>query len=128
MGKATENIRDPKIRAYFEEIMEESSHTVELSADELEEGVRQFDDGIRKAMEEVDRQIFRSRLGDVPEAISFSYIAKKYFGKSRGWLMQKVNGNTVNGKQATFTEEERRQFRAALQDISKQISDAALAF
>ena len=108
--------------------MEESSHTVELSADELEEGVRQFDDGIRKAMEEVDRQIFRSRLGDVPEAISFSYIAKKYFGKSRGWLMQKVNGNTVNGKQATFTEEERRQFRAALQDISKQISDAALAF
>jgi len=128
MEKATENIRDPKIRAYFEEIMEESSHTVELSADELEEGVRQFDDGIRKAMEEVDRQIFRSRLGDVPEAISFSYIAKKYFGKSRGWLMQKVNGNTVNGKQATFTEEERRQFRAALQDISKQISDAALAF
>ena len=128
MEKATDNIRDPKIRAYFEEIIDKRDHTVQLTADELEEGVMQFDDGMRKAMEEVDKQLFRARLGDVPEAISFSYIAKKYFGKSRGWLMQKVNGNTVNGKQAAFTEDERKQFRAALQDISKQLSAAALAF
>lgn len=128
MEKPTNNITNPKIKAYFEEIIEKRDHTVNLSADELEEGVRQFDDGLREAMEEVDRQIFRSKLGDVPEAISFSYIAKKYFGKSRGWLMQKVNGNTVNGKQAAFTEDERKQFRAALQDISKQLSAAALAF
>lgn len=128
MEKATDNIRDPKIRAYFEEIIEKRDHTVQLTADELEEGVMQFNNGMRKAMDEVDKQLFRARLGDVPEAISFSYIAKKYFGKSRGWLMQKVNGNTVNGKQATFTEDERKQFRAALQDISKQLSAAALAF
>jgi hypothetical protein len=128
MKKATDNIRNPKIRAYFEETTEGRAHTVKLSADELEEGVNQFDEGLRQAMSEVDEKLFRSRLGEVPEAISFSYIAKKYFGKSRGWLMQKVNGNTVNGKQAVFTEEERRQFRAALQDISKQLSIAALAF
>jgi hypothetical protein len=42
--------------------------------------------------------------------------------------MQKVNGNTVNGKQAAFTDAERKQFREALQDISKQLSTAALAF
>ena len=128
MEKATDNIRDPKIRAYFEEIIDKRDHTVQLTADELEEGVMQFDDGMRKAIEEVDKQLFRARLGDVPEAISFSYIAKKYFGKSRGWLMQKVNGNMVNGKQAAFTEDERKQFRAALQDISKQLSAAALVF
>lgn len=128
MKKATDNIKDPKIRAYFEETTEGREHTVKLSADELEEGVNQFDEGLRLAMREVDEQIFRSRLGEVPEAISFSYIAKKYFGKSRGWLMQKVNGNMVNGKQAAFTEDERKQFRAALQDISKQLSLAALAF
>ena len=128
MKQITDNIKNPKTRAYFEEITEGREHTVKLSADELEEGVVQFDEGIRKAMEEVDRQIFRARLGEVPEAVSFSYIAKKYFGKSRGWLMQKVNGNIVNGKQASFTEDERKQFRAALQDLSKQLSVAALAF
>ena len=30
------------------------------------------------------------------KALSLSYIAQKYFGKSRAWLMQKVNaGNSV---------------------------------
>lgn len=125
------NIKDPKIRAYFEDVTEKRTPSTTLSADELEEGVNQFIDGIDKALAEGKEMIARTRLakyGDVPEAISFSYIAKKYFGKSRGWLMQKVNGNMVNGKQAAFTEDERRQFRAALQDISKQLSAAALAF
>ena len=99
-----------------------------LTADEYEEGVSQFIDGLDTALAQADEMIARAKLGDVPEAISFSYIAKKYFGKSRGWLMQKVNGNMVNGKQAAFTEDERKQFRAALQDISKQLSIAALAF
>ena len=90
--------------------------------------MNQFIDGLDKVLAEDSEMIARARLGDVPEAISFSYIAKKYFGKSRGWLMQKVNGNIVNGKQASFTADERRQFRAALQDISKQLSLAAQAF
>ena len=99
-----------------------------LTADEYEEGINQFVDGMNIALAQADDIIARAKLGDVPEAISFSYIAKKYFGKSRGWLMQKVNGNTVNGRQAAFTEDERKQFRFALQDISKQLSIAALAF
>lgn len=131
MENPVNSIKDPKIRAYFEEITEQRPHATALSGDELEEGVNQFVDGLDKVLAEGEEMIARARLakmGDVPEAISFSYIAKKYFGKSRGWLMQKVNGNTVNGKQAAFTEDERRQFRAALQDISKQLSLAALAF
>ena len=40
--------------------------------------------------------------------------------------MQKVNGNTVNGKTAAFTESERQQFREALQDLSKRISAIAM--
>ena len=131
MENPVNSIKDPKIRAYFEEITEQRPHTTVLSAAELEEGVNQFVDGLDKVLAEGEGMIARARLamlGDVPEAISFSYIAKKYFGKSRGWLMQKVNGNTVNGRQAAFTEDERRQFRAALQDISRQLSIAALAF
>ena len=131
MENPVNSIKDPKIRAYFEDITEKRTPSTTLSADELEEGVNQFVDGLDKALAEGEEMIARARLaslGDVPDAISFSYIAKKYFGKSRGWLMQKVNGNIVNGKQASFTEDERKQFRAALQDLSKQLSIAALAF
>ena len=128
MERPTSNIKNPKIRAYMEAVTEGKPTTDKLTADEYEEGVSQFIDGLDTALAHADEMIARAKLGDVPEAISFSYIAKKYFGKSRGWLMQKVNGNMVNGKQATFTEDERKQFRAALQDISKQLSIAALAF
>lgn len=131
MENPVNSIKDPKIRAYFKDITEKKKTAVTLSGDELEEGVNQFIEGLDKAIAEGDEMIARAKLaklGDVPEAISFSYIAKKYFGKSRGWLMQKVNGNIVNGKQAAFTDEERKTFREALQDISKQLSTAALAF
>ena len=128
MERPTSNIKNPKIRAYMEAVTEGKPTTDKLTADEYEEGVSQFIDGLDTALAHADEMIARAKLGDVPEAISFSYIAKKYFGKSRGWLMQKVNGNMVNGKQAAFTEDERKQFRAALQDISKQLSIAALAF
>ena len=128
MEKATNHIKDKKIRAYFEDVTEGRKPSVKLTAEELEKGVIEFDKGMRKVIEEADEMIFRAKLGDLPEALSFSYIAKKYFGKSRGWLMQKVNGNMVNGKQAAFTEDERKQFRAALQDISKQLSIVAQTF
>ena len=128
MENPVNSIKDPKIRAYFEDITEKRKPATTLSGDELEEGMNQFIDGLDKVLAEGSEMIARARLGDVPEAISFSYIAKKYFGKSRGWLMQKVNGNMVNGKQAAFTEEERKQFRLALKDISKQLSVAAESF
>ena len=40
-------------------------------------------------IERVEEAILRDKLGELPEAISFSYIAKKYFGKSRNWLYQR---------------------------------------
>ena len=47
---------------------------------------------------------------------------------SHSWLMQKLNGNKVNGKQASFTDGERQQFREALQDLLKKLSAAAMIF
>lgn len=126
MEKATDNIKNPKIRAYFEETTNRQPHTVNLSTEEIEEGVEQFDKGMRTLMDEVDEKLFRAKLGDLPDALSLSYIAQKYFGKSRAWLMQKVNGNTINGKPASFTESERQQFRKALQDLSNRISAVAM--
>lgn len=126
MEKATKNIEDPKIRAYFDDVTEGRTPAVKLTAEEYEQGVSQFDDGMRKIIAEADEMIFRAKLGDLPNALSFSYIAQKYFGKSRAWLMQKVNGNKVNGKVAAFTHEERRQFREALKDLSEKMSAIAM--
>ena len=127
MEKATNHIKDKKIRAYFEDVTEGRKPSVKLTAEELEKGVIEFDKGMRKVIEEADEMIFRAKLGDLPEALSFSCIAKKYFGKSRGWLMQKVNGNRVNGKTAIFTDEERLMFRKALQDLSEKMSAVAMS-
>ena len=55
------------------------------------------------------------------DIIPFSYIAKNYFNKSKSWLYQRLNGNSVNGKQATFSTEEIKIFNSALQDISNKI-------
>ena len=120
------NIKDPKVRAYFEDITEGKEPSVRLSADELEKGINQFDEGMKKVLAEGDEMIIRAKMGEMAKALSLSYIAQKYFGKSRAWLMQKVNGNTVNGKTVAFTESERQQFREALQDLSKRISAIAM--
>ncbi len=126
MEKATTNIKDLKVRAYFDDAIEGKTPTVQLTAEEYEQGINEFDDGMRKIIAEADEMIFRAKLGDLPEALSFSYIAQKYFGKSRGWLMQRVNGNNVNGKMASFTADERRQFREALQDLSEKMTAVAM--
>lgn len=128
MENPVNNIKDPKTRAYFKDITEKRNPTVALSADKFEEGVSQFDEGLRKALAEADEMIARHKMSGIAEAVSLSYIAKNYFGKSRAWLMQKVNGNTVNGKRAAFTPSESQQMREALLDLSQKLSKAALAF
>lgn len=69
--------------------------------------------------------ILRQRLGELPEVISFSYIARKFFGKSRHWLYQRINGSTVNGKPAKFTKEEYERFISALDEIGMMISNTS---
>lgn len=89
----------------------------------LDAVLKQADDFISRA----DEAILRDKLGELPEAISFSYIAKKYFGKSRNWLYQRINGYNVNGKPAKFTKEEYDVFIQALNDISQMINKTSLS-
>lgn len=70
----------------------------------------------------------RLEMDDISKAISLSYISKAYFGKTKAWLYQKLNGNMVNGKPAEFTEEERQLFVNALHDLSRRIEKTALNF
>ena len=77
-------------------------------------------------MMEAESEHIRQQLGDVPDILSMSYIAKNYFGKSRTWLYQRINGNNVNGKPAYFTRSERKQLQEALHDIGKKLSAITL--
>lgn len=63
-------------------------------------------------------------IRDIEGLINFSAISKEYFGKDKTWLYQRIKGSTVNGKKAAFTEEEKRIFIQALQDVSVRISDS----
>ena len=65
------------------------------------------------------------KLDRVLDFASMSYIAKNYFGKTRQWLYQRVNGNIVNGKSADFTPDELNTLSIALSelgDIMKETS------
>ncbi|MDH6311411.1 hypothetical protein M2137_000161 [Parabacteroides sp. PFB2-10] len=99
-----------------------------MTADEKQAFLSDTKKGLSAIKEELQGINISLELGDVVNAISLSYIAKTYFGKSKGWLYQRINGYKVNGKAAQFTEEERKLFAAALHDLSKRIEDTALKF
>lgn len=61
----------------------------------------------------------RQQLTEVKEVVSLSYIARKYFGKSKQWLNNRINGCIVNGKPCKFTEEEKQQLNYAFSDLGK---------
>lgn len=116
----------PKERAIFQE---ERARKMEAMSDDDKAAFRKSTHkGLEAIQEELQNVKLALELGDVANAISLSYIAKAYFGKSKNWLYQRLNGNKVNGKPAQFTEEERKQFAEALRDLSRRIDETALKF
>jgi len=77
-------------------------------------------------IEELRAARIREKMGDLDQAVSFAYIAKNYFGKSYSWLIQRLNGSKVNGKEAHFNKEEVLQLQAALNDLGRKLSSIVL--
>ena len=77
MEKATTNIKDPKARAYFDNVTEGKKPAVKLTAEEYEQGINEFDDGMRKIIAEADEMIFRAKLGDLPAKPCHSVISPR---------------------------------------------------
>ena len=69
----------------------------------------------------------RQQLADISGFISLSYIAKNYFGKSKQWLNNKINGCIVNGKPSKFTEDEKNRLNHALNDLSKKLGSIRIS-
>jgi len=84
--------------------------------------------GLNATLQAAEELIMANKLGDISHAISLSYIANTYFGKSRSWLYQRLNGHKVNGKQAQFSAEEKEKFAFALNDLSNQLKETSLKF
>ena len=74
----------------------------------------------------IEQANVKLQLENISEMVSLSYIAQKYFNKSRNWIYQKINGNIVNGKPSKFTEDEVNTLNFALQDIGKSISSTVI--
>lgn len=78
------------------------------------------------AEEKEDILAIRRQIESVYDLVPISYIAKHYFGKSRAWLYQRVNGNKVRGKVYSLNDQQKETFNNALQDIAKQIGSIRL--
>lgn len=59
------------------------------------------------------------------DLLNFSGIAKKYFGRSAQWLMQRLHKYEVHGKESTFKEEEYTTLACALRDLAERLIKAA---
>ena len=67
----------------------------------------------------------KARMEDLLISISWSDLAKRYFGKSGSWLYHKLDGIDGNRRPTEFTDAEKEQLRGALVDLSDRIRRAA---
>lgn len=84
----------------------------------MTEGLAEVKSGVDKLREQID-----SRYDLLP----ISYIAQHYFGKSKAWLYQRLNGNKVRGKVYTLNDEQKDIFNSAVKDIARQIGSVQLS-
>lgn len=62
---------------------------------------------------------------EIFNVLNASYIAKRFFGKSRNWLYQKLNHNIKNGKEVEFTSEEYQKLKEAIETIAEELQTLA---
>lgn len=110
------SITDPEELKQFEEELKQK-HTTYTSED-----VKDTLSNISDRMEDIE---LATALNGALSIVSVSYIAKEYFGKTRAWLYQRLNGNIVNGKPARLSSNEKKTLKFALEDIAKKIQDAS---
>ncbi len=82
---------------------------------------------IKETRTEIDTYLVRKQMEDILPMTSLAYIAKTYFKKSRQWLYQRINGLSVNGKPAQFTEEELAHLNFALQDMGQKLMNTRIS-
>lgn len=73
----------------------------------------------------IKRETMKQTLSDIILDISWARLSMKYFGKSRSWFHQKLDGKNSNGGEGGFSETEKAELRLALKDLAARIEAAA---
>ena len=96
-----------------------------LSPSDKKEFLNEFKKGAEQAIDEAKKLAKiakrKEKLDKVLDFASMSYIAEHYFGKSRQWLYQRING-----KPADFTQEELKTLSFALSELGDVMKDTSL--
>lgn len=71
------------------------------------------------------RTTMKQNLSDILLDISWARLSVNYFGRSRSWLHQKLDGRNSNGGEGGFSEIEKIELRNALKDLANRINKAA---
>ncbi len=122
--KQMEAAGDPGAFDYLKEITAQAK--AEGKTQELNEAVQflmnSADSHLDNIEDSIETYTMHKRLGSLSEAVNLAYIARHYFGKTRQWLYQRLKGQIVNGKPATFTPSEEETFVKALNEIGLQLA------
>lgn len=101
-----------------------------LSASDRKEFLMEFEKAAKQAVDEAKRLAIiaerKEKLDKVLDFASMSYIAEHYFGKTRQWLYQRINGNIINGKPADFTPDELKTLSLALSELGDVMKKTSL--
>lgn len=89
----------------------------------------QSEEGAKLAAEALERfkqstpaeRVYDLKERDIMKVLKVSYIAERFFGRSRSWLCHKLNHDMKNGKPDDFTPEERQKLKDALDTIAYEI-------
>ena len=65
------------------------------------------------------------QFGDILLYIKWGNTTKDYFGFSRSWIYQRLNGYDGNGNPTKFTEDQKEILRNALRDIAAKLNRTA---
>lgn len=83
---------------------------------------------IKTEVMDIRSRVLRQQMDDKAyKLIPWSYIAREYFGKSVGWLTQRINGYPVRGRVYTLNEDQKQILNRAMAEIGKFIGSYRFA-
>ena len=100
-----------------------NAELVRIAREDPQEAGEAFAEQLDESVAELRTQRIRDTLVEagVFDAINWSFIARTYFHKSRGWLYQRIHGYMHNGAEARFSAVEATILEDALWDVAEKI-------
>jgi len=95
----------PETEAVFDKFMEDGLAKIETEVED-----------IRHQLEDRDYRL-----------LPIGFIAEEYFGKSRSWLSQRINGTKVRGRSYTLNDAQKATFNRAIKEIAERIGSFQIA-